>query len=153
MRSIQLAVDRTIAVALLTSTGVASSAKSRRCAVTIPNGNTPPGEIPTPTHYGNGALWTVLSADGKVIVDESPDSMSVKFPWWRGVRGKLTIVGRRLDAPAPALRASIPEGYGDSGFQASGVTFPTEGCWEVTGKVGHSTLKFVTLVIREGKRK
>ncbi|MDE3111597.1 MAG: hypothetical protein KGK34_01490 [Chloroflexota bacterium] len=42
----------------------------------------------------------------------------------------------------------MPDGYGDTGFQASGVLFPTEGCWEITGAVGNSTLTFVTLVRR-----
>ena len=46
------------------------------------------------------------------------------------------------------MTASIPSGYGDRGFQPAGVTFPTEGCWEVTGKAGTSTLTFVTFVIK-----
>jgi hypothetical protein len=33
-----------------------------------------------------------------------------------------------------------------TGFQSSGVNFPTEGCWEVTGEVGATTLTFVTVV-------
>ena len=63
------------------------------------------------------------------------------------VPGELTITGRRLDAPAPPLRADVPDGYGEDGFQATGVAFPTEGCWEVSGSVGGSTLTFVTFVI------
>jgi hypothetical protein len=35
-----------------------------------------------------------------------------------------------------------------TGFQASGVQFPTEGCWEVTGTVGTTSLTFVTFVIK-----
>jgi hypothetical protein len=77
----------------------------------------------------------------------------MKFPWVRGVRGKLTIQGKRLDAPAPPLRAHIPDGYGDTGFQATGIIFPTEGCWEVTGKVGDSSLTFVTRVVRVEEHK
>lgn len=30
----------------------------------------------------------------------------------------------------------------------SGLIFPTEGCWEITGKVGDATLTFVNMVIR-----
>jgi hypothetical protein len=78
-----------------------------------------------------------------------PDgSIDAKLGWWRGVEGQLTIRGRRLDAPGPPLRAEIPEGYGVSGFQATGIIFPTEGCWRVTGKVGNATLSFVTLVVK-----
>jgi hypothetical protein len=78
----------------------------------------------------------------------------MKWPWWRGVRGKIEIEGRRLDAPAPPLRAWIPDGYDHSSFQATGLSFPTEGCWEVTGRVRDSagsvmaSLTFVTLVVR-----
>jgi hypothetical protein len=75
----------------------------------------------------------------------------MKFPWWRGVKGKLSISGKRLDSAAPPLRAAIPDGYGDSGFQATGLIFPTEGCWEVTGKVGEASLTFITRVVRESR--
>jgi hypothetical protein len=33
-------------------------------------------------------------------------------------------------------------------FQATGIIFPAEGCWQMTGKVGQATLRFVTLVIK-----
>lgn len=86
---------------------------------------------------------------------EPDGSLSMKFSWWReaGLRGKLTIHGRRLDAPASPLRAYIPEGYIDTGFQVSGLIFPTEGCREVTGEVGDSSLTFVTRVVRVVERK
>lgn len=79
---------------------------------------------------------------------ESDGSLSTKFGWWRVTPGTLTISGRRLDAPAPPLRADVPECYGSSGFQASGVFFPTAGCWEITGTVDDATLSFVTFVRR-----
>ena len=53
-----------------------------------------------------------------------------------------------LDGSAPPLIADIPDGYGDTGFQSSGVIFPAEGCWEVTGKVGTTVLTFVTRVVK-----
>jgi len=76
----------------------------------------------------------------------------MKFWWWRLVKGRLTIEGRRLDNPAPPLHSIIPDGYGEIGFQASGLVFPTPGCWEVTGRIGDKSLTFVTLVekISEG---
>ena len=46
------------------------------------------------------------------------------------------------------MQSDIPEGYSDAGFQASGIIFPTEGCWEVTGKAGNASLTFVTLVVK-----
>lgn len=103
--------------------------------------------------FGNNDLWVGgLGDDGVLLVDsrfvESNGSIGWKFGWWRIVSGTLTITGRRLDAPAPPLRASVPVGYGSTGFQASGVDFPAEGCWEITGTVGSSELTFVTFVLR-----
>jgi len=126
------------------------------CPVTTPNGNMPPGERPSPHYHGNDALWTVLWPGGKIFIPPDgvlPDgSMEMKFPWWRGpgVRGELTIWGRRLDAAAPPLRAHIPAGYDDTGVQASGIMFPSEGCWEVTGREGGASMTIVTLVVRIG---
>jgi hypothetical protein len=62
------------------------------------------------------------------------------------------ITGRRLDATAPPLRADVPAGYGRTGFQASGVSFRTEGCWEVTRKVRQTTLTVVTFMIKQTAR-
>jgi hypothetical protein len=90
------------------------------------------------------------------VIDVGPESVEkdgsvgMKFGWWRAVTGALRITGRRLDDTAPALRANVPEGYGDTGFQSSGVYFPTPGCWEVTGEVGAASLRFVTLVRTRG---
>jgi hypothetical protein len=99
-------------------------------------------------YYTNGRLWTVLSPDGTIRERPQRDgSIEMKFPWWREVRGRLRITGRRLDAPAPTLRARIPGGYGPTGFQSSAVIFSTEGCGKVTGTAGQATLAFVTLVI------
>lgn len=129
------------------------------CPVTEPNGSLPPGETVESTEYlGNGELWTVLWPDGKVIMEqhnrEADGSFSMKWGWVRAVTGALTIEGHRLDtdasADAPPLRADIPDGYGDTGFQVSALIFPTTGCWEVTGRVGESSLTFVTEVLFEG---
>jgi hypothetical protein len=71
--------------------------------------------------------------------------IEMKFPWDRGIRGRLRISGRRLDADAPPLRSDVPD-YGPTGFQPTALIFPTEGCWEVTGTVRRSSLTFVTKV-------
>ena len=103
-----------------------------------------------------GGLWpngVIVFQPGGPGSIEPDGSLGMKFGLRaEGLRGKLTIHGRRLDAPAPPLRASIPDGYGDTGFQATGVIFPTEGCWEVTGAVGETNVTFVTRVIRIGER-
>jgi hypothetical protein len=74
----------------------------------------------------------------------------MKFGWWRVATGGLQLTGRRLDAPAPPARAPVPDGYGDGGFQASGVDFPTEGCWEVTRTLPTTSLRFVAFVSKRG---
>jgi hypothetical protein len=128
-------------------------ADARQCPITRPNGATPPGVgAQAGVNHGNTWLWTAMWPGG--VIKAEPDyvdkdgSIHMKFGWWRGVRGQLSIQGRRLDAPAPPLRAEVPDGYGDRGFQASGVIFPTEGCWEITGQVGTARLTFVNFVIR-----
>jgi len=70
-----------------------------------------------------------------------------KVPWIRPVGAQLEIVGRRVDGSAPPLKVQIPGGY-SSRFQATGMEFPVEGCWEVTGKAGGKLLRFVTKVER-----
>jgi hypothetical protein len=56
--------------------------------------------------------------------------------------------GRSLDEPASSVTAQIPSGYGATGFQASQIIFPADGCWEVTGRAGVASLTFVVLVIK-----
>lgn len=127
------------------------------CSVTKPNGNTPPGEQPDTKFHGNGKLWTLVWwSDGTLNYPPGgpgiilPDgALQVKVGWWRGVKGKLTIEGHRLDVDGPPLRARIPEGYGDIGPEATGVVFPTPGCWAVTGKVQETRLTFVVNVVRK----
>lgn len=124
------------------------------CPVTQPNGSTPPGERASPGHHGNGYLWTGLYPNGVVTFSRdgpgsiNPDgSLVMKFGWWRGASGPLVIEGSRLDGEAPPLRAEIPDGYGPSGFQVTGLIFGSPGCWEVTGHVGDHSLTFVTYVV------
>ena len=156
-----------IGLTLIAQSRTSGRSSPTRCAVTIPNGSELPGQL---SHhgpsdhsaresgfYGNGKLWTTRWLGGTVEFRpggpgsiESGGSPGMKFPWWRGVRGKLAIEGRRLDVSAPPLRAIIPEDYGDTGFQSTGLIFPTEGCWEVTGRVGETSLTFVTRVVKVG---
>lgn len=118
------------------------------CPVTLPNGHNPPRQTSRLSH-GNGRLWVELYPRGIIrpayYGRARPNgAIAVKFPWTRGVLGHLKITGRRLDADAPALRSSVPGGYGRTGFQSTAVIFPTTGCWEVTGRVGSASLRFVT---------
>ena len=111
-----------------------------------------PATLPNRRNFGFGTerLWVVLWPRGHARArrfNVRPDgSLALKFPWTRGVRGELSITGRRLDAPAAPARARVPDGYGSVGFQSTAVVFPTPGCWQVTGEVGDASLTFVTRV-------
>ena len=129
------------------------------CPVTIPNGSMPAGETnrTAPVNHGNGEIWIALWTGGKVVFRPdgpgdmfSSGAMSMPFPWWSRARGNLTIQGRRLDAPSEFPMGPWDKGdVGDDGFFMRTITFPSEGCWEVTGSVGDVSLNFVTLVVRE----
>jgi hypothetical protein len=135
------------------------------CAVTTPNGETPPGESRSRLDFGNGRLWTALPVDGKLVVSmTSPlppgtvfgelhrdGSMGTKFPWWgaKSAGRQLRITGRRLDGHAKPLRASVAPGLTRAPhFWATRITFATQGCWQVTGTAGTEKLTFVIQVMR-----
>lgn len=74
----------------------------------------------------------------------------MKFGWWRapdvGVAGDLQISGHETNTGA-GIVASIPDGYGQR-FQATGITFPAEGCYEITARSGNARLTFVVQVTK-----
>ena len=118
------------------------------CPVTIaPTRVTPPqGIAPGPGLYGNDYLWAAIPPSGvQSIVRRADGLLIVKYMWWRLVKGDLSVTGRRLDQDGPPAYAELADS-GDFGFQASGVVFPSPGCWEVTGTVAGHPLVFVVLV-------
>lgn len=127
------------------------------CPVTIPSGK-PPVEGQD-FNYGNEYLAAALWTRGRLVADRDPGAQTwgqvlpdgsvwAKLGWWRGVSGRLTIQGERLDAPARPLRARVPAGYGHIGFQSTGLIFPTAGCWEVLGSVAGHDITFIVLVTK-----
>jgi hypothetical protein len=124
------------------------------CVPTQPTGGTPPGENPSSLVYTNGRLYTILWPNGEILatpdVVEPDGTIDMKFPWWRapgvGAAGDLQITGHEINTGA-TISASIPGGYGQR-FQATGILFPTEGCYEITAKSGDALLTFVTKVTK-----
>jgi hypothetical protein len=45
------------------------------------------------------------------------------------------------------MTGEITEGYGESGFQATALGFPSAGCWQGAATVGDHTLTFTTQVV------
>jgi hypothetical protein len=154
-----------VATGALAQTAVPSA--NAPCPVTAPTRTVPldPAFGPDGFNYGstrlrvqlnwpNGVLRAGVLPDGGSMATINPDgSVRAKVGWWVRDVGKLVIVGRRLDRPAPPLRAQVPSGYGPAsdigaslGFQPTGLTFPTVGCWRVVGKAGTARLTFVAEV-------
>jgi hypothetical protein len=112
-------------------------------------------------NFGNKLLRAELPAHGHLIAGTLPDggsmaiierdgAITTKLGWWRGLQGRLVISGHRLDKKAAPLKADLPplNSYGATGFIPSGLTFPTTGCWRVSGKLGRAHLSFVLSVTK-----
>lgn len=67
-----------------------------------------------------------------------------KVLWVRPGRS-LKVTGTRLDGPSAPMTADIPGGY-DHTYQASGLDFPTSGCWQVDATASGQTLRFVVRI-------
>jgi hypothetical protein len=72
--------------------------------------------------------------------------LRMKFMWVRGpgVHGILQITGAEVGTGATIRSRS--SGYGYTGFNASSIFFPGEGCYRVAGSAGGAEITFVTLV-------
>jgi hypothetical protein len=128
------------------------------CTPTVARPPAPDPALPS-FNYGNATIRVALvPANGRIVAGRLPGggtratinddgSIDAKFGWWRAGNGKIRITGRRVDAPAPPLRAHVPDGYG-TGFQATGLTFPTTGCWRVTGRYAGAAVTFTVLVTK-----
>lgn len=165
-----------VLLAGVTTIGVHGAAS---CPVTIPNRSPfPPGggsflpppegtpATDVPLTHGDGLLWVgYLSSTGIIRVADDwvkPDgSIEVKFSWARKVEyktingaltgifaGELEIEVQRLDGEAgPAGVYTNPSGM----HITSVVTFPSTGCWQVTGRTGEEALTFTFLLLTESQ--
>ena len=143
-----------------------TAAAKASCPVTIPGLMRPvqPNVLSAGRfNYGNRSLRVALWPKGKLVAGPLADggswaninadgSVDAKLGWWRIASGKLRLAGRRLDAPTRPMHAHIPAGYGARGFQPSGLSFPTMGCWRVGASLGPATLVFVVLIVEARPR-
>lgn len=145
------AVEPTASTALGGAAGPAPATQD--CPVTPPIAARPPDPSPPrrrdplpPGRYHrspDGKIWAPGNTFAPIHVT-SP-IRSVKVLWLKPVGSRLAVSGRRLDGAAPPLDAHLPEGY-PWDFQASRLTFPTEGCWEVEARADDSLLRFVVYI-------
>jgi TonB family protein len=120
----------------LTGAGPATAA----CAVTMPVAERPPNDPNASPFLGDwyaNADRTIWASGGSPV----PGTLRTKVLWVRPVGSDLTIAARRVDGDAGPSTVTIPRGYPWT-FQASGLTFSTPGCWQITGTAGGKTLQF-----------
>ncbi len=134
-----------------TSRSDGESGQGSSCPVTLPNHPRANFAVSKKFGYRQGQLAVELWPLGVTLVNKrdvgADGTLGVKVGWYRYGRGKLTITATRLDKPGRVKRTSVPSGYGPTGFQASGINFPSTGCWKVTATVGQSHLTYVTVVL------
>ena len=144
-------------LAIVAGLSIASAGTSATpCRTTAPNRNMPePGMLLG--LFGNGRM--AASAYRVIMVDSrtrNPDgSIGEKF-WWYGahdVRGDLRISGYRVDRRGGGKVTGRPSPGSDTAhpnlrFWATGVRFPTVGCWRVIGTAGADKLALTVLVRR-----
>lgn len=113
----------------------------------------PPGTF----WFGTAAFWTMLALDGRWgVADEH--RISQKVFWWRpGFNGALenypdvTVTLKRLDRRSPPITATTKatnashESFGGWAM-LTGVSVPTAGCWEITGRHRGSEVTFIVQV-------
>src|SRR3954464_12923771 len=138
-----------VGVITLSPAGLGTEATEERsaCVVTEAIRAEPPRD-PNADPFGTGPWY--VNADRSIWAGWDAIRMVAgpkgnKVLWIRPQGRQLTISGRRLDANASPATATIPCCY-PTGFQASGLTFPTEGCWQISAKAGTSELTFVTRI-------
>jgi TonB family protein len=119
------------------------------CEATMPVAERPPDDPNASPFVGfdwyANADRTMWASGGSPV----PGTLRTKVLWVRPAGTKLTIDARRLDGHAGPIEASVPSGYPWT-YQASGLIFPTPGCWQVTGTAGGETLQFVLNIANPG---
>lgn len=123
------------------------------CPVTQPQWATPPEDAavdnePAPGYYfvnEDRTIWASAWWGDASDYQLRSSQQGVKVGWFRPAGKTLNITGQRLDGEDAGFEAIVPCCY-PTRFQATGLVFPTAGCWEVTAEAGGSELVFVVWV-------
>ena len=136
-----------------TNEKVPKGASSNACQLTEPLRVKPPEDsaVLDPPAYGDyfvnedQSLWASASWAMEEEYELNVAKEWIKVGWFRPAAAKLVITGQRLDGDAPPLESEVPCCY-PTRFQASGLYFPTEGCWKVSAIAAKSKLSFIVWV-------
>lgn len=127
--------------------------KTPTCPTTEPSWTKPPEDsaVLDPPAFGHyfvnddnsiwASAWWVVPEENQLRVSEE----GIKVGWFRPAGAELVITGHRIDVESPPLEVDVPCCY-PTRFQATGLYFPTEGCWEVTAKAEDRELSFIVWV-------
>lgn len=120
----------------------------------------PSAQLVAGTTVSAEGIWAAIPPEGKLRISESYAETSGEYEGWRGTKmmwtrgdhtvGPLIITGKRLDAEAAAAVDLVyldGRQYGTMGFTPSWPTFPSAGCWKITGTVGDHELVFTLEVV------
>ena len=122
-----------------------------------PEPYSPNSPFPESFWYGTNSLWTLLPQSGMWTgLPHSSHGYGQKVFWWRGgyiwneePEPQIAVTAERLDAPAPLFHSSVGTNAYDSDIGSAmltGVTFPSLGCWKVTGEYRDAELRFVVWI-------
>lgn len=142
-----------LAALLLAGCGTFGQSAREACAVTEPAWLTPPEDAavqsePAPAYYYTNADGSILAGAWWWDYEEHAipfDKEGIKIGWFRPAGADLVLTGNRLDGSADPLESEVPCCY-PTRFQASGLTFSTPGCWEITATAADSDLTFTVWV-------
>ena len=127
-----------------TASPVAASAGS--CPATAPVTD----ERPKNTNTASFSRGWYVSPDRLLWASASgPFYVGSNKVLWERPGSVVTISGKLLGGDAKTAGAPTitgPEGYESFDYQASGVTFPAPGCWEVEARAESSVLDFIVYV-------
>jgi hypothetical protein len=143
----------------LTVLVIASKPAVAGCLTTLPSN--PPFVPPTPYQantgngfwYGTEALWTHLPLQKNWTgagVGQKFFVWSQGFDWRTAAHPFLIVTGKRLDGEAPPIAISGGTtallGAERAAAMLIGVSFPTEGCWELSAYHDNHVLTFVVSI-------
>jgi hypothetical protein len=142
-----------LSLASCTNTPSTKGISSNACVLTETYWFKPPEDSavldsPVYSYYFVNEDSSILASASWVKEEKSTLNVSqewIKVGWFQPAGVDLIITGKRLDGDAPPLESETSCCY-PTRFQATGLYFPTGGCWEVTAKAAESQLSFIVWV-------